>query len=1139
MAAVQASSSSSSSSSSSFCYGWKYDVFLSFRGTDTRYGFTGNLYKALEAKGIHTFIDDEELQSGDEITPSLMKAIQDSRIAIVVLSKNYASSSFCLDELSTILDCVKGNGRLVLPVFFDVDPSHVRHHQSGTYGEALAKHEKRFKDNMQRLQNWKMALKQVANLSGFHFKQHGNEYEHEFIEKIIGLISNKIDRTPLHVGDRLIGLESRVLQVNSLLELESVEGVQMVGIWGVGGIGKSTLARAVYNSIADQFEGICFLENVRENSSKYGLVHLQETLLYEIVGVKKDTKLGSVNKGISIIKHRLCRKKVLLILDDVDKDTQLQAIAEKPDWFGFGSRVIITTRDKHLLASHGVERTYEMNGLNEKEALKLLSWKAFRNNKVNPIYEDVLRRLVLYTSGLPLALELIGSNLFGKSVEEWESALEQYKRIPHSDIQKILQVSFDALQEDEQKVFLDIACFFKRYELGNVEDILHAHHGRCIKYHIGVLVAKCLIKIDWDRWQKKHVTLHDLIEDMGKEIVRQESPENPGLRSRLWLTEDMIQVFKENKGTDKIQILILRSYTKIKDWDGMVFRKMENLKTLIIEDFVGVPEHLPNSLRVLEWKRYPSSLLPFGSHPEKLTILKLHNYCSTSFGLLKMEKFMNMRVLEFDHSGYITQIPNLSGVPNLEELSFKRCENLIKLDESVGFLDKLRILNVEGCSKLRYFPPLKLTSLETLNLVDCHSLEKFPEILGKMEKITVLHLVGTLIIELPYSIQNLTMLKELVTEEYRIFQLLPSNKIRAMFPSLEVLWIFPKDESQHGHISFDECFPTLLTSLSNSRLRVLHLPENGLTFVPACITEFHSLRELCLDSCEYLVEIRWIPPNLELLDAAGCESLKYLDLTTASVSPCLLKRILLESCRDLEEIRGISPTIQVLIATDCTSLSDSCRSMLLNQELHEQVGNMLLSFPWSSGIPVWFEHCSTQHSLSFWFRGMFPAISTCLVNTPEHFELRSIRPELNINGKTVNGWLDPELNISGKTVNGWLGFDRKNFIGRLDAKADHIVIFDIKQIKFEDNVDEQVLLENEWNHAEFSFNKYHSAKSKHLATQTGLHVFKQESSSTEDIRFTNPCEIERNDDGDERDSNSTESHQCGVPPISKEYEHRG
>ena len=146
-----------------------YDVFLSFRGEDTRHGFTGHLYSALHSKGIHTFIDDEGLQRGEEITPALVKAIQESKIAIIVLSINYASSSFCLHELATILECLMGKGRLVLPVFYKVDPSHVRH-QNGSYEEALAKHEERFKAEKEKLQKWKMALHQVANLSGYHFK---------------------------------------------------------------------------------------------------------------------------------------------------------------------------------------------------------------------------------------------------------------------------------------------------------------------------------------------------------------------------------------------------------------------------------------------------------------------------------------------------------------------------------------------------------------------------------------------------------------------------------------------------------------------------------------------------------------------------------------------------------------------------------------------------------------------------------------------------------------------------------------------------------------------------------------------------------------------------------------------------------
>jgi len=163
----------SSSSSSSFSNDFIYDVFISFRGTDTRFGFTGNLYKALSDKGIHTFIDDKELQRGDEITPSLLKSIENSRIAIVVFSEDYASSSFCLDELFHIIHYFKAKGRLVLPVFYDVEPSHVRHH-SNKYGEALVEFEERFQKNnvnMERLQKWKIALNQAANLSGHHFNQ--------------------------------------------------------------------------------------------------------------------------------------------------------------------------------------------------------------------------------------------------------------------------------------------------------------------------------------------------------------------------------------------------------------------------------------------------------------------------------------------------------------------------------------------------------------------------------------------------------------------------------------------------------------------------------------------------------------------------------------------------------------------------------------------------------------------------------------------------------------------------------------------------------------------------------------------------------------------------------------------------------
>ncbi|KAL2334998.1 hypothetical protein Fmac_016211 [Flemingia macrophylla] len=530
--------SKSTMSSVSFSHGCEYDVFLSFRGSDTRHGFISHLYKALCDKGIRTFIDDEELQRGEEITPSLLKAIQDSRIAIPVLSQNYASSTFCLDELVHILACFKEKGRLVLPVFYDVDASHVRH-QRGTYQEALSTHQQRFHDHLNKLQKWRNALRQVANLSGYHFK-HGSENECEFIGKIVKEVSQKVNRTLLDVADYSVGLESRMLQVNSLLDIESGE-VHMVGIYGVGGVGKTTIAKAIYNLIADQFDGLCFLSSVRENSTKHGLVHLQETLLSKAIG-EEGIKLGSVSEGIPIIKQRLHLKKVLLILDDVDNIDQLRATARETNWFGSGSRIIITTRDRHLLQLNGVEKVYEVNMMNEKEAAQLLSWYAFKTEKVNPCYQNIFYRVVAYTFGLPLALEIIGSSLYKKEIEEWESALDQYERIPDKDILDRLKVSYDSLRDYEKDIFLDIACFFKGSSLTYVQEILSSHHGFCPKHAIRVLIDKSLVKIN----VHGYVILHDLIEDMGKEIMRKESQE-PGKRSRLWCPEDIVEVLEENK----------------------------------------------------------------------------------------------------------------------------------------------------------------------------------------------------------------------------------------------------------------------------------------------------------------------------------------------------------------------------------------------------------------------------------------------------------------------------------------------------------------------------------------------------------------------------------------------------------------
>ncbi|KAJ7957262.1 TIR-NBS resistance protein [Quillaja saponaria] len=150
---------------------WNYHVFLSFRGEDIRNNFLGHLYAELTRKGINTFRDNKELKGGEEISPTLLKAIRESKISIVVFSENYASSTWCLEELVNILQCRKDKNQLVLPVFFYVEPTDVRN-QKGTFGEAIADHEKRFGKNNDKVNNWKRALVDAAGLTGLELK-HG------------------------------------------------------------------------------------------------------------------------------------------------------------------------------------------------------------------------------------------------------------------------------------------------------------------------------------------------------------------------------------------------------------------------------------------------------------------------------------------------------------------------------------------------------------------------------------------------------------------------------------------------------------------------------------------------------------------------------------------------------------------------------------------------------------------------------------------------------------------------------------------------------------------------------------------------------------------------------------------------------
>ena len=174
--------------------------------------------------------------------------------------------------------------------------------------------------------------------------------------------------------------------------------------------------------------------------------------------------IQDVDKGVLLIKHIMCHKRILLVLDDVNQLNQLEKLAGKLNWFGPGSRVIITTRDKSLLKRHNVFKIYEVKELNNDDALHLFRMKAFKSDCLAKCYLKLSKQFVNNAKGLPLAIEVLGSFLFNRSKKEWKSALNRLDEFPNQDFIEILQISFDGLYETENEIFIHIACFFNMKE---------------------------------------------------------------------------------------------------------------------------------------------------------------------------------------------------------------------------------------------------------------------------------------------------------------------------------------------------------------------------------------------------------------------------------------------------------------------------------------------------------------------------------------------------------------------------------------------------------------------------------------------------------------------------------------------------
>ncbi|XP_056163445.1 disease resistance protein L6-like [Syzygium oleosum] len=573
-----------------------YEVFLSFRGPDTRNHFADFLYTMLIGVGIRVFRDEEELLRGSEILPHLTGAIQQSKISIPVISKEYASSRSCLMELVQMVECMDNNEQTIIPIFYHVNPSDVRK-CTGPFELAL--------DEPQ-----KCALSRIGDLKGHHLLERSEVYHGKVIKEIVREVELKLKKRDLIVPKHLVGVDPHVQKIKAKLKFDYRNGQavrigntrEKVLIYGIPGVGKAVLAKCVYNELHHLYDACSFLEKIQEEIRDHGIVSVQNRLISHLHKTCAQ-QFDCSDHALTYIQSRFLAMKVILLLDDVKDHEQLSALVGELDWFGPGSTVIVTSRRKNVLQKVSGAGSCVLRTMKQDDALTLFCKHAFETDSPPEKFKQLATDIVATTDGLPLALQKVGESLFGQiSKKVWTEKLTALEEAPDKSVQAALEKSYDTLEENEQKIFLDIACFLN----GKDQRIPYYMWDDCKFFPTNSIIslqAMSLVEIGEDQ----RLCMHEILKTFGREIVKNESKDEPWRRSRLCNHEEALDVLKKRKGTKSVEALGLEFADGSEEniiFECDQFVGLQNLRFLKMDqaDIRGNFRDHFLSLRWLDWR---------------------------------------------------------------------------------------------------------------------------------------------------------------------------------------------------------------------------------------------------------------------------------------------------------------------------------------------------------------------------------------------------------------------------------------------------------------------------------------------------------------------------------------------------------